>query len=298
VALIFGLEHMRATGERFALIDFEMGEYATRLLLHDLGATIEEIRQVYYVAPEGPPQDDDLFALNEAGVTFAVIDSSAGAYAVSGLDDNRRQDAETFSRAWIQPLWQLGITTLAIDHVVKNSEARGRYAIGSERKLGTVDVHLGFEPVKALTRGGNGLIRVVTHKDRPGHLSRPCSAELALCSDPERHQITWEFKQPKAAVVDAAESWRPTVLMDRVLEYMSRHRDPIARTTLAKAVVGNYQYLLVAIDLLVSDGRLDFDDKRVSVPRNVPGTLSIEERSIVPLSTGRNTLQEQSEVTS
>ena len=100
---ILGLEHMRATGERFALIDFEMGEHATRLLLHDLGATLDEIRQVYYVAPEGPPQADDLFQLNEAGVTFAVIDSAAGAYAVSGLDDNKRQDAETFSRAWTSP---------------------------------------------------------------------------------------------------------------------------------------------------------------------------------------------------
>jgi hypothetical protein len=167
-AAIFGLEHDRATGQRFALIDFEMGEHATRLLLHDLGAALEEIRQVYYVPAEGPPQADDLFALHDAGVTLAVIDSAAGAYAVSGLDDNKRQDAETFSRAWIAPLWQLGVTTIVLDHVTKNSEARGRYAIGSERKLGTVDVHLGFEPVKALTRGGHGLVRVVTHKDRPG----------------------------------------------------------------------------------------------------------------------------------
>jgi hypothetical protein len=294
-ALVFGLEHLRASGgRRFALIDFEMGEHAIRLLLHDLGATLEEIARVYYVAPDGPPTTADVQALSEAGVTMAVIDSAAGAYSVSGLDDNKRSDAETFSRAWITPMWQSGVTTIVLDHVVKNSEARGRYAIGSERKLGTVDVHLGFEPVKALSRGGRGLVRVVTHKDRPGHLSRPVAAELVLHSDPVTHRVTWEFRRPNEAAGGSGDSWRPTVLMDRVVEHLGRDPEPIAKTTLAKAVRGNYQYLLVAIDLLVSEGRLVFDGKRVTVPRNVPGTLSLEERSTVPPSTGRNTFQEHS----
>jgi hypothetical protein len=294
-ALIFGLEHLRtAECRRFALIDFEMGEHATRLLLNDLGATVEEIARVYYVAPDGPPTTADLVALSEAGVTLAVIDSAAGAYTVSGLDDNKRGDAETFSRTWITPMWQVGITTIVLDHVVKNSEARGRYAIGSERKLGAVDVHLGCEPVKALSRGGRGLVRVVTHKDRPGHLSRPVAAELVIQSDPATHRLTWEFKQPTEAADDSADGWRPTVLMDRVLEHFSGHSEPIAKTTLARAVRGNYQYLLVAIDLLISEGQLVFDGKRVNVPKNVPGTPFMEERSTVPLSTGRNTFEEHS----
>jgi len=279
-AAIFGLEHMRATQKRFALIDFEMGEHATRLLLSDLGATLEEIRQVYYVAAEGPPKADDLYALSEAGVTLAVIDSAAGAYAVSGLDDNKRQDAETFSRAWIGPLWQLGITTVVLDHVPKNTEARGRYAIGSERKLGVVDVHLGFEPVKALTRGGHGLIRVVTHKDRPGHLNRPAASELELHSDPETHRITWAFQQP-AAVALGTGGFRPTTLMDRVLEFMAANPEPISRTALAKSVTGNrYEWKLRAVDQLLAEGRLAMDGRKV-VPcsGNVPGTLFNGERS-------------------
>jgi hypothetical protein len=294
-ALILGLEHLRAAeGRRFALIDFEMGEQATRLVLRDLGATLEEIARVYYVAPDGPPTTADLGALNEAGVTLAVIDSAAGAYTVSGLDDNKRGDAETFSRAWIMPMWRFGITTIVLDHVVKNSEARGRYAIGSERKLGAVDVHLGFEPVKALSRGGRGLVRVVTHKDRPGHLGRPVAAELVVGSDPVTHRVSWEFKQPTEAATDSTDIWRPTVLMDRVLEHFGRDPGPIAKTTLAKAVRGNYQYLLVAIDLLISEGRLVFDGKRVTVPRNVPETLSTEERSTVPPLQERNTFGEHS----
>src|SRR5262249_11905027 len=145
--LILGLEWRRAGLGDFALIDFEMGEHATRGLLDDLGASLEEVASVYYVPATSLPEADDIAAVEAAGVTFAVIDSAAGAYGVSGLDDNKRADTEQFSRSWIAPLWTRGITTLIIDHVVKNSDNRGRYAIGSERKLGTVDVALGFEPV-------------------------------------------------------------------------------------------------------------------------------------------------------
>ena len=78
-------------------------------------------------------------------VTLVVIDAAAGAYDASGLDDNKRQDVERFARAWVRPLFEIGITTLLIDHVTKNTETRGKYMIGSERKLGGVDVHLGLE---------------------------------------------------------------------------------------------------------------------------------------------------------
>jgi hypothetical protein len=150
-------------------------------------------------------------------VKFAVIDAAAGAYHASGLDDYKRADAEAFAHTWIVPLWLLGITTAVLDHVVKSSEARGRYAIGSERKLGTVDVHLGFHAIKHLTRGGPGLIRIDTHKDRPGHLARPHAAELGLQSDPTTHRITWEFKAAGVTnMSDAGDNWRPTALMARV----------------------------------------------------------------------------------
>ena len=66
--------------------------------------------------------------------------------------------------------------------------------IGSERKLGTVDVHLGFESVWPLHRGSDGHIKVVTHKDRPGFLPRPNAAEIVLESDPVSHRVSWTFR--------------------------------------------------------------------------------------------------------
>lgn len=291
-ALILGLEHMRGGYGSFALVDFEMGEHATRLMLDELGATADEVASVYYVAPEGPPDRADLDALVAAKVSLVVIDAAAGAYDVSALDDNKRADAERFGRVWVEPLWKLGVATVLIDHVVKNAESRGKFAIGSERKLGAVDVALGLESVKQLNRGGHGLIRILTNKDRPGHLSRPRAAELELTSDPHTHHITWAFR----AAADTedhgsgTDTFRPTVLMDRVLEQVnSPAYEPISRSALGNEVQGRREYVLKAVDCLLADGALALDGRKiVPVPRNVPRNDSQRERSHVPPSTGRN----------
>ena len=123
----------------------------------------------------------------------------------------------------MRPLFELGITSLLIDHVTKNTETRGKYMIGSERKLGGVDVHLGLDVVgKPLTRGGSAVVMVHVHKDRGGYLNRPVAIELHLQSDPETHLLTWEWKAPASALADSGES-RPTMYMERVSRHLEEH---------------------------------------------------------------------------
>jgi hypothetical protein len=250
VSLIFGLEHHR-DGGTFALIDFEMGGHATRLLLNDLGATIDEIRDLYYIEAHGGPEPHDIQQLEQAGVTLAIIDAAAGAYAVSDLDDNKRQDAEKFARWWIEPLWKRGITTITLDHVVKNTENRGKFSIGSERKLGAVDVHLGMEAVKQVHRGHTGLIKITTHKDRPGHLPRPTAAELELRSDPDTNAIAWTLKPPQT--VDDAHPFRPTGLMEKVSRWLEEQTERVSRATIEDAIQGKREYVRLALDTLTAE---------------------------------------------
>jgi len=252
-ALILGLEHHRGGHGRFALVDFEMGEHAVRLLLVELGATLDEIRDVYYVAPDGPPDALDIAAIAEAAVTLVVIDAAAGAYDASGLDDNKRGDAEAFARTWVRPLFERGIATILLDHVTKNPDTRGRYAIGSERKLGTVDVHLGLQAVKQLHRGADGLVTITVHKDRPGHLQRPRAAELEFRSDPETHQIRWDFLSAPTSIEEAA--WLPTVLMQKVSRFLEAQTAPVSQNTISRARLGRkVEYVRQALDALVTLG--------------------------------------------
>jgi hypothetical protein len=253
LAWIVALEAMRRHGAGVAHIDFEMGPHATRELLEDLGATADEIRSVYYVEPDGPPDEHDLNVIVDAGLSLVIIDAAAGAYDASGLDDNSRKDAEKFARTWVNPLWRAGLETILIDHVVKNSEARGRYAIGSERKVGQVDVHLGLELVKPLTRGGSGLIKIRRHRDRPAWLRSPYVAELELHSDPETHAITWAWRTPSGEATDA-NAFRPTVLMERASEYVRLH-EPCSRNQVEKGIKGkSTDWKRTAMDLLVAEG--------------------------------------------
>jgi hypothetical protein len=255
LAYILALEHIRAGGKA-AIIDLEIGPETARLLLGELGATEEEIRSVYYVEPESPPSPGDLEAMLAAGVTFAVVDAAAGAYGLSDLDDNKRQDAERFARVWLELLWKHGVTTLVVDHVVKDTGVRGRYAIGSERKLGQADVHLGLHVVRPLSRGGSGLVRIDAHKDRPGFLTRPAAAELELESEAFTHAISWEFK-PASADGAHSSGWRPTWYMEAVLEFLERQDEPVSQRTIEAGVGRKREYVRLAVDMLADEGAVN-----------------------------------------
>jgi AAA domain-containing protein len=251
LALILGLEHTRVDEGPIALIDFEMGPNGSRLMLQDLGATIDEIASVLYFEPDRAPDLDAISLITDAGVTLAIIDSASGAYDASGLDDMKRKDTETFYRAWTKQLWQRGIASVLIDHVTKNAETRGKFAIGSERKLGTVDVHLGLTVVKQLHRGSAGLIKIHTHKDRPAYLQRPTAAELQLESDADTHAITWTFRPPAETT---SNGFRPTVLMERVSQFLLKQTEPVSRNVVEKGVTGEGTYVRLAMDKLVAEG--------------------------------------------
>lgn len=256
-AYAIALELIRSGGEagEVAIVDFEMGAEATRALLEDLGATLDEIqRRFWYIEADSPPDKDDIEGLIDNGAGLVIVDAAAGAYDVSELDDNKRKDTEAFARCWIKPLWKAGVTTLLNDHVTKNADTRGRYAIGSERKLGGTDVHLGLEAIKPLHRGGEGIVRIKTHKDRRGFLSRPNAAELHLRSDPDTHAISWSFEQ---ASKDSTDDWRPTVLMQRIYEYVEQNATA-SRNQIEKAVKGkSTDWKRTAMDYLVADGYLE-----------------------------------------
>lgn len=246
------LEALR-DGDKVSIIDFEMGSVAAWRLLHDLGATDDEIQQIHYVEPHQPPTPDALQAIIDHGTRYALIDAAIGAYDTTGLDDNARKDVEEFARLWIRPLWKAGVATILLDHVTKNAETRGRYAIGSERKGGQTDIHLGFEALKQISRGGSGLVKVTVHKDRPAFLHRPTAATLELNSSPHDNAITVDIHTTQTAADD--EPWRPTFQMERVSRYLENHSEPVSRTNVETNVKGHSaKTLRQAIDALVEDG--------------------------------------------
>jgi hypothetical protein len=255
-AYAIALEEIRS-GNLVILADFEMGEDMATERFIEMGATVDDLESLLYVEPDHAPSADEydnlIYQAETVGTpTLAIFDASAGAYDAADLDDQHRKDVERFARSFVTPLWKRGLSTLVIDHVTKSRESRGRYSIGSERKLGGVDVHLGFERVKTLSRGTDGLMRLVVHKDRRGFLTRPTAADLVLQSDPLTHAITWQFRPPTSETT--GDEWRPTGLMEKVSNYLQRQREPVSRSQICRDVKGKREYLLAAIDHLVLEG--------------------------------------------
>jgi hypothetical protein len=248
-AFALGLEEIRAGG-RVLHLDFEMFVRRTRERLRELGATDRELAEWIHVEPDAAPSEADLASLLALAPTVAIVDASAGVYAALGLDDNSRLDVERYARTIVDPLAHARVSTITLDHVAKAREQRGRFAIGSERKAGGADVHLSFEAVRRLHRGGSGLVRITVAKDRDGFLPRPTAADLELVSDPETHAIVWTFTAPAAS----ADEWRPTVLMERVSHFLEQQPAPVSRTFVEQHVTGKGKYLRHALDTLRDEG--------------------------------------------
>ena len=256
IAYIALLEEIRAGG-RPMIVDFEMGAYDARDRLLELGATDDEIAEINFFEPDTAATELTINGLlDKYQPTVVLIDAAAGAYDLQGLDDNMRADAEKFAKVVIRPCRKRGVATIVLDHVVKVAENRGAYAIGSERKVGGVDVALGFETKVALARGKTGVVRIRVNKDRFGYLRARGSLDVVLASDPTTHRITWTIK-PSAgtdAAGDAKPEFRPTGLMGKVSRYLEAQPDPVSRNTVETNIKGKNDYVRLALDMLTHEG--------------------------------------------
>ena len=253
-AYILALEEVRAGGT-VVLIDFEMGMWDARDRLRDLAATDDELDRILYIEPETPADESTAREIvDRYAPTLVIVDATAGAFRLQGLDDSRRGDVERFGALLVDPFFARGVGVLLLDHVVKNADNRNGFAIGSERKQGIVQVHIGFDAVAKISRGGHGLYKLRVHKDRSGWLRRPTWGELELRSDPVTHAIVWEFKPAVESDPDEPAEFRPTVLMERVSIFLEVQVEPVSQTAVETSVQGKAAFVRQAIDCLVREG--------------------------------------------
>lgn len=135
--------------------------------------------------------------LARGGYELAVIDTMTGAMSVEGLDPNIGTEVEAIQRELMGRIVKdTGAAVLVLDHVTKSSDGRGRYAIGSERKLsGITGAAYAIEVTKPWSRAlggapihGTALLKIT--KDRPGYVRGEGStlstvASIEVTADPD-----------------------------------------------------------------------------------------------------------------
>jgi len=250
-----------AAGHHVVYIDFEDTPETAVERLRSLGATVEQIESMFtYMQPEGPFDELAQIMVEETiakrgAPTLAVIDGVTEAMALAGLDPRDGPDVAGFYNGFPRWFARTGAAVVLVDHVTKSSEGRGRWAIGSERKLSGLDgaAYL-FDVLVPFGREKTGKVKITVSKDRCGHVRQHEGAGrviaiMELKSWPDGG-VTASMETPPAQ--DDSGSFRPTYLMEKLSQAIEDHPDLTTRA-LRAAVKGKNDAKDLALELLVNE---------------------------------------------
>lgn len=264
-------------GGRVLYVDFESDRAAVVGRLLELGATVSQIRDGFtYVHPEVDPrrfphEREALAELVATSYDLAVIDGVTDALGVFGASTKDNDEITTWIRILPRAIaTATGAAVILIDHVTKDSESRGRFAIGGQAKMAALDgAAYVVEVTEALGRGKRGMITLRVAKDRPGGVRahagpfRPTdrTQEAArIVIDSTASDITVTVGNPSS---DEPGEFRPTHLMERVSRYVELNPEATGRN-ITDDIGGRAQHVRKALEVLIHEGHVRTQDG----PRN------------------------------
>lgn len=264
LALIAVREELDA-GNAAMYVDFEDDEGGVVGRLLALGAKPSDIAARFaYIRPDEPismlTNAADLEgALGDLRPTLAVLDGVTEAMALHGLELKDNSDVARFGKLLPRAIAAHGPATVALDHVVKNPEGRGRYAIGGVHKLNGINgAAFVLENRQPFGIGRAGKSTVYVAKDRPGQLRRnalPASDGLFWLTTMEINSHDESFVETSLhSPVHSEERPRPTTLMRKVCEALATAGQPLTKQGIEDRVTGKAQFIRQALATLVDEG--------------------------------------------
>ena len=258
-------------GKSAIVMDFEddEGGFVGRLLT--LGAKPAHIRDRFaYLRPDTPigglgNREDLDQALGDLRPTLVGIDGVTEAMSVHGLELKDNSDVAKFDRLLARRIADSGPAVLKLDHVTKDRETRGRFAIGGQHKLaGLNGAAFILENRMPFEIGITGCSGVFIAKDRPGQLRRhalPSGSGLHWFADLTVDSNSFGFTEVTlTAPVARTESFRPTVLMGRVSDVLVKAPEPLSLRGILDRVKGRDADKRTAVAALIDDGYIALDN--------------------------------------
>jgi hypothetical protein len=177
VAQIATAECLKAD-KKVIYIDFESDAIDIVNRLKALGVSRANLLQYFtYIRPDGPRDADDPYwqAILESGsAELIIIDGVTESLTMWGGETKDNDAITRWMRIFPRTVATAsGAAVVLIDHITKNAETRGRFAIGGQAKLATIDgaAYL-VEPLEALAPGRTGTLTMRVTKDRPGFIRK------------------------------------------------------------------------------------------------------------------------------
>lgn len=169
---------MLKNDKKVIYIDFESDAIDIVNRLKALGVSRANLLQYFtYIRPEGARDTDDPYwqaILEPQSATLIVIDGVTESLTMWGGESKDNDAITRWMRLFPRTVAMAsGAAVVLIDHITKNAETRGRFAIGGQAKLATIDgaAYL-VEPLEALAPGRTGTLTMRVTKDRPGFVRK------------------------------------------------------------------------------------------------------------------------------
>lgn len=260
LTLIAALQLLEAD-QNVVFLDFE--DRADRVIgrLLALGATLSQIRAHFaYIRPDRPLDDAGRQALSPhlAEARLVIVDGVTEAMTTHGYDLNSNADSALFQA--LLPRWiaDHGPAVAMIDHVVKDREQQGRFALGAQHKLAGIDgVAYLVKMVHPFSRGRRGLARVEIAKDRPGHVREYAHgrsiAEFTLDASSSDIVLIAHLMPPGEESGRTGDTFEPTVLMEKISRAVQLNPG-LSKQAIENLVNGKNATKRTALELLVTRG--------------------------------------------
>lgn len=247
--------------------DFEDDEGGVVGRLLDLGAPRDAIRDRFaYIRPEDAltafgNRADLAEALGDLQPTLVVLDGITEAMALHGLELKDNTEIATFGKMLPRWIADQGPAVVALDHVVKDRDGRGRYAIGGVHKLNGINgaAYL-LDNRTAFGVGLTGRSTVLIAKDRPAQLRKHALAAqdgLHWFADLVLESITSgpdSFLNASLSVPERrVEVFRPTVLMREISRALANAQKPLSKMEIEDRVRGKAANKRAALAVLVDE---------------------------------------------
>lgn len=256
-------------GRRVLYIDYESDPASVVSRLITFGADPECIRSsLAYVQPESDPQrPTELRAWVELlGQSFdlVVIDGVTAALSLSGTESKDNDQVTRWMRRLPEALARrTGAAVVLIDHVVKDAQARGRFAIGGQAKMAALTgAAYTVEVDRPIGIGLEGVVVLRVSKDRPGYLRSRSGPYRPGDRTQEAARVVIDSRggTPIVRILapadrnDGPSTFRPTVLMEKVSRLLETATEPMSKTRIEEGVSGKTQHVRTALEVLIKDG--------------------------------------------
>jgi len=184
---------------------------------------------------------------------LVVIDSAGEALAFNGLNQNDDGEVRNWFDATARRLADGGAAVLILDHVTKDTEARGRWAIGSQRKLAAIDgMAMTMQTIVAASKTVQGRYVVKCAKDRGGNYMHGTTvADITM--DPVGDDVHMVIAAP-SDIVDEDGNTLLTEYFRRITEAMEdidTDRNGMSTKAIESVVKGKAAHVRKALGQLV-----------------------------------------------